>query len=58
VTLYADGMRALGAAAAAFERAKALGLVWIDDEQGSLFAVNADVPKLPPNPEQLLLEGI
>ena len=58
MTQYADAIRALGAAAAAFERAKGLGLVWTE-EDGRLFAIEADMPASPPNPAQLqLTEGI
>lgn len=56
-TPYAAAMTALGAAAAAFDRAKALGLVWLDEEQGTLFAGECGAPKMPP-PDQLQLDGM
>jgi hypothetical protein len=50
----AAAMRALAAAAAAFTRAKQKGYVWLEDD-GTLFAIEADVPSAPPNPDQLPL---
>lgn len=54
-TPYAAAMHALEAAAAAFRRAKEKGYVWLDEESGTLFAVEADVPTTPANPDQLSL---
>lgn len=54
-TPYAAAMEALAAAARAFERAKGKGYVWLDGETGLLFAIDADVPPAPTNPDQLRL---
>lgn len=56
-TEYAAALEALSAAAAAFDRAKKLGLVTFDDESGRLFAAEVGMPNPPKNPEQLRLDG-
>ena len=57
-TPYAAAMHALEGAAAAFRRAKEKGYVFLDEDSGMLFAIEADVPKID-NPAQLqLTEGI
>lgn len=56
-TEYAAAMHALAGAAAAFRRAQDKGYVWLDGDSGMLFAIEADVPSTPANPNQLQLEG-
>jgi hypothetical protein len=53
-TEYAAAIQALAAAAAAFDRAKRLGLVTLDD-QGRLFCADVGRPALPKNADQLRL---
>lgn len=54
-TEYAAAMSALTAAAAAFDRAKRMGLVTLDEYSGMLFAATVGQPALPKNPDQLRL---
>lgn len=54
-TPYAAAMLALTGAAAAFDRAKKAGYVWIEDDR--LFAVGPLAPAGSDNPEQLRLDG-
>jgi hypothetical protein len=56
-TDHAVTMPALTAAAAAFDRAKAIGLVELDEETQLLLAFDAPDPAPPAHPDQLRLAG-